>query len=408
MSDDALADVRVLELGLAIAAPHCAQILADYGARVVRIEPPGGDRTRWALPHHRGVSLYFAAHNRGKRSVIIDLKVDAGRELFLALAERSDVIVTNYGADVPAELGIDYDAVKARNPRIVYAHITGFGSTGPDRAFGAYDGIIQSMTGVPHLTGSGGEPVLVGPFVADHFAAAHAAIGIMAALAARRNDPDGRGSFVDLSMLGAYTTVLAHHVGEAVDNGTEPAATGNLVPIAFANTFPAADGHVYLAPLSPAAWRAFCETAGLPEWVATADRRWLLDEGRALAEEPIAEWCRSRTREEIVSTLRAVGVPCGPVRTVGEHTKDVGLWERGHLMAVRAPVALGGQGSLSVTVPGPVTADPAAWAPERRAVPAAGAHTREVLAEAGVPEGDVDRLFSAGVVEDLSAGAQGR
>jgi CoA:oxalate CoA-transferase len=404
-----LADVRVLELGLAIAAPHCAQILSDHGADVIRIEPPGGDRTRWALPHHHGVSLYFAAHNRGKRSVIVDLKSDEGRDVFLTLAERSDVIVTNYGADVPAGLGIDYETVKARNPGIVYAHITGFGSTGPDRDFGAYDGIIQSMSGVPHLTGSGAEPLLVGPFVADHFAAAHAAIGILSALAARRNDPAGAGCFVDLSMLGAYTTVLAHHVGDAIDNGNEPQSTGNLVPIAFANTFAAADGHVYLAPLSPAAWRAFCETAAMPEWLTAADRGWILGEGRHLAEEPVAEWCRSRSRDEIVSTLRAVGVPCGPVRRVGENAQDPGLWARGHMVEVSAPVGLGGRGSLTVTVPGPVIGgSTGAVDPAQRRVPAAGEHTEEVLAEFGLSAEELRQLLENKAIEGVPGSAQGR
>jgi CoA:oxalate CoA-transferase len=402
-----LRDVRVLELGLAIAAPHCAQILADHGADVIRVEPPGGDRTRWALPHHRGVSLYFAAHNRGKRSVIVDLKSAEGRELFLGLAERSDVIVTNYGADVPGALGIDYETVRERQPAIVYAHITGFGSTGADRDFGAYDGIIQSMSGVPSLTGSGEEPVLVGPFVADHLAAAHAAIGIMAALAARRNDPGSSGSFVDLSMLGAYTTVLAHHVGDAVDNGTEPKTTGNLVPIAFANTFAAADGHVYLAPLSPAAWRAFCLATEMPEWLAAADRQWILREGRAIAEEPVAEWCRTRTRQEIVVALRNVGVPCGPVRTVSENAQDPVLWERGHLIEVDAPVAAGGRGRAEVTVPGPVFGGANDSARGSRRVSEAGEHTREVLAEVCGEPGELDRLLAEGVIEGVPE-AQGR
>lgn len=387
--------VRVLELGLAIAAPHCAQILVDHGADVIRVEPPGGDRTRWALPHHEGASLYFAAHNRGKRSVIIDLKAAEGRELFLRLARRSDVVVTNYGADVPRALGIDYETVRAANPGIVYAHITGFGSTGADRDFGAYDGIVQSMSGAPYLTGSGDEPVLVGPFVADHLAAAHAAIGIMSALAARQRDPEGAGSFVDLSMLGAYTTVLAHHVGDAVDNGSEPQATGNLVPIAFANTFAAADGYVYLAPLSPAAWRAFCATTGMPEWLVAADRQWLLAEGRALAEEPVAEWCRVRGRDEIVSTLRAVGVPCGPVRLVSENARDPVLWERGHLVRVQTPVGPGGRGSVPVTVPGPVLAS----GDVPGAVPEAGEHTRAVLLEFGLSGDELEAAFERRVVE---------
>jgi crotonobetainyl-CoA:carnitine CoA-transferase CaiB-like acyl-CoA transferase len=147
MTVPALNGIRVLELGQAIAAPHCAQILGDQGAEVIRIEPPGGDRTRGALPVVDGDSVYFAAHNRGKRSIILDLKEPRGKEAFLRLADASDVVVTNYSAGVPDRLGIGYAALSQRNPRLVFVHITGFGTEGAAREHGAYDGIIQAMSG---------------------------------------------------------------------------------------------------------------------------------------------------------------------------------------------------------------------------------------------------------------------
>ncbi len=393
MAEGALAGVRVLELGLAIAAPQCCQVLADHGADVIKVEPPGGDKTRWALPHKDGESLYFDAHNRGKRSVIVDLKRGQGRAFFLRLAETADVVVTNYGADVPQRLGIGYPELRSRNPAIVMAHITGFGSTGPSRSFGAYDGIIQAMSGVAWLTGTAESgPTVVGPFVADHMAAAQAVIGILLALIERQRT--GTGSFVDISMLDGYVGVLAHHVGEVLDLGLEPEPPGNRVPIAFAGTYEASDGLVYLAPLAPDAWRAFCRVIEAPEWVSATDRRWLLEDGRPLVEAVVARWCRSRSRAEVVAVLRAAGVPCGPVNRVGEAVADPELWARGALTRVRGP------SGLEVSVPGPAV--PVGLADGRRArrVPRAGEHTRSVLAELGYAADDVAELYSAGVVAD--------
>jgi CoA:oxalate CoA-transferase len=390
-----LAGVRVLELGLAIAAPHCCQILADHGADVLKVEPPGGDKTRWALPHKDGESLYFAAHNRGKRSAIIDLKSDPGRQIFLRLVETADVVVTNYGADVPERLGIGYGELASKNPAVVMVHITGFGFTGPYRSFGAYDGIIQAMSGVASLTGTAESgPTVVGPFVADHMAAAQAVIGVLLALHERQRT--GAGCFVDISMLDGYLGVLAHHVGEALDMELDPQPPGNRVPIAFAGTFEARDGLVYLAPLAPDAWKAFCRAIEAPEWVLTVDRHWVLGEGRGLVEEVVTDWCRSRTRTEIVELLRAVGVPCGPVNRVGEAVSDPYLWVRGSLTRVQGPAG------FEVSVPGPAVPVGLVTGDRARRVPLAGEHTRSVLTELGYRGEELDQLYSAGVVADAS------
>ncbi len=396
VGEGALAGVRVLELGLAIAAPHCAQILADHGADVIRVEPLGGDKTRFALPHIGGESLYFAAHNRAKRSIAIDLKAEAGREAFLRLADTADVVVTNFGAEVPDRLGVGYEVLSARNPGIVMAHITGFGTTGEERSFGAYDGIIQSMSGVASVTGTTETgPTMVGPFVADHVAAMQAVIAILLALTERATT--GRGTMLDLSMLDGYTSVLAHHVGEALDLGVEPEPSGNMVTIAFANTFPAADGLVYVAPLAPDAWRAFCEATELPDWVLAADRRFILEDGRPLVEEAVARWTRTRSRDEIVRALRAVGVPCGPVNSVGEAVRNPLLWSRGALTKVRTPR---GQ---EVSVPGPPVAFGLADTDRGRRVPAAGEHTCEVLRELGYDEEALAALLARSVIADPGA-----
>src|SRR5262252_4824829 len=157
----ALGGVRVLEFGHAISAPHCCQLLADHGADVVKVEPPTGDTSRLALPVCDSTSLYFAAHNRGKRSVAIDLKQEAGRRVLERLLRVTDVVVTNYSVRAATRLALTAEELHRINRGIVFVHITGFGNGGSFRDHGAYDGVIQSMSGIPSVTGAAGEPTLV-------------------------------------------------------------------------------------------------------------------------------------------------------------------------------------------------------------------------------------------------------
>ena len=391
MTVPALNGIRVLELGHAIAAPHCAQILGDQGAQVIRIEPPGGDRTRGALPVVDGDSVYFAAHNRGKRSIILDLKEPRGKAAFLKLADAADVVVTNYSAGVPDRLGIGYAALSQRNPRLVFVHITGFGTEGAAREHGAYDGIIQAMSGVPWLSGEpGGPPVFVGAFVADQLAAMQGALG--AVLALHRRAETGTGGFVEVSMLDGYLTALAHHVGSALDLGEVPAANRNQVPTAFANTFPAADGFVYLAPLAPAAWQAFCQVIGAPPWLADSEPRWRITAGRDKCEEVVAAWTAGRQRSDIIAELRAAGVPCGPVNNVAEAVTDPVHDGRDPITTVRM------RSGRQLHVPGPEVRLGGA-APGELPVPGAGQHTAQVLAELGYSAPDIAGLLADHVAE---------
>lgn len=387
----ALHGIRVLELGHAISAPRCAQLLADQGADVIRVEPPGGDRTRGALPVEDGDSLYFAAHNRGKRSIIVDLKAPRGRQVFLDLAAAADVVVTNYSAGVPARLGIGYDQLSQLNPGLVFVHITGFGTYGAGRDHGAYDGIIQAMSGVPSISGEpGGPPVFTGAFVADHLAATQAALG--ATLALLRRATTGTGGFVEISMLDGYFSTLAHHVGVALDQGQESRAAANQVQTAFANTFPAKDGFVYLAPLAPSAWQAMCAVIGAPDWLRDSEPGWRIRAGRAQAEQVVRDWTAIRTRQEIIGPMRAAGVPCGPVNTVGEAVRDPVHEGRQPITAVVMP------SGRELHVPGPeVRLDDPADGPLPQ-VPAAGQHTTQVLRDLGYLQADLDELLASGVI----------
>jgi len=340
-----------------------------------------------------GDSFYFAAHNRGKRSVILDLKSVEGRRIFHQLAGTADIVVTNYSAGVPDRLGIGYDDLRSRNGGIIFVHITGFGSDSPYRDRGAYDGVIQAMSGVPSLTGpAGGEPILVGAFVADHLAATQAALGALIALQARSHT--GSGQFVGISMLEGYMSTLAHHVGSVLEAGNQPSSNGNQVPTAFANTFRASDGFVYAAPLAARAWEAFCDVIDAPEWLRQSDRRWVIREGRADAEKVVENWTIRRTRQNIVEQLSVAGVPCGPVHTVREAVTQPALagcqaiqqvfLPSGRLVSVPAPeVRMGRRGDHGADGTG--------------VVPGAGEHTEEVLRSLGYSESEIAYFFETGV-----------
>lgn len=372
-TDGAVDGIRVLELTHAIAGPQCAQILADHGADVIKIEPPTGESTRNALPLVNGESLYFACHNRGKRSVVLDLKSCDGTAALYELVRGADVLVTNYSVDVPKRLGWDYDILRDINPGLVMVHITGFGGRGTDRNRLAYDGIIQAMSGIPELTGTPDSgPVFVGAFIADHIAAQHAALGALFAL--HRRARTGTGAFVDISMLDAYTGTLAHEVGEALD-GRPHRRMGNRVPTAFANTFRARDGHVYLAPLGEHRWQMFCRAIGHENWIGELTYGDAIAGRRQEAEQRVAEWCSTRSRTEIVTHLGEFGVPAGPVWTVEESAQHAMESGRDAFMHIETPK---GQ---ALVAPGPVAAVGITSSPRRSTVPALGEHTEEVLHE---------------------------
>ncbi|MGW3895506.1 CaiB/BaiF CoA transferase family protein [Micromonospora profundi] len=366
----ALAGIRVIELGHAIAGPHCAQMLADHGADVVKVEPPVGEMSRDALPVVDGVSVYFASHNRGKRSVCLDLKTPHGLELLLRLCDTADVVLTNYGADVPQRLGWSYDVLRARNPRLVMVHVTGFGSGASDAPRAAYDGVIQAMSGIADLTGQpGGEPTFVGAFVADHVAAYHATIAVLMAL--REREITGVGTSVDVSMLDSYTAMLAHEVGLAAA-GVRRGRWGNQVQTAFANVFAARDGQVFLAPLGDAAWQRF--------WAVLGGTDVSYDEStgpaRERLEQVVGDWTSSRTLAEVLGAMHAAGVAAGPMRPVGEAV--AAMAGTGMVLTVDGP------DGRPVRVPGRPVRVGLTDRPGALTVPRTGEHTAEILTELGL------------------------
>jgi crotonobetainyl-CoA:carnitine CoA-transferase CaiB-like acyl-CoA transferase len=305
--------VRVVDLTRVMTGPYCTMMLGDLGADVIKIEMPGsGDDTRaWGPPFVGEESTYFLSVNRNKRSLALDLKSDLGKEALWRLIGTADVVVENFSPGTIARLGFGYDAVKARNPRIVFASISGFGQSGPSAGRTAYDLIVQGMSGMMSITGEkGGRPTKTGPPIADITAGMFAAYAIAAALYSR--EQSGEGDYIDVSMLGGQIALLTYHAGTYFTQGTVPVAQGNahaiIVPY---DTFPTADGFVNIAVGNDRLWQKFCEALQMPE--EAADPRYATNAERnanktALYSALEANLGRRTTAEE-VALLDKAGVP---------------------------------------------------------------------------------------------------
>jgi crotonobetainyl-CoA:carnitine CoA-transferase CaiB-like acyl-CoA transferase len=380
--------VRVVEFTHYIAGPHCAQILADHGADVVKVEPPGGEPSRRALPRHDGASVYFATHNRGKRSLVVDLKSASGAGVLRRLLAWADVVVTNYTVHAAERLGIDHASASAVNPRIVVLQITAFGASGPGRDLAGYDGTIQAQSGIADMTGPVDGPPIVGQIqVVDHLTAVEGALGVMLALRAR--EATGRGQLVDVSMLDCALSLLAHQVGDTLLLGTRPRRNGSAPPYSLANIYEASDGHVYLAPMTVQMWEALCRITDHLDWCAPGSPYLDADtriRERHVIEPAVNEWTRLRTREEVISLLGAAGIACGPISHVEEALADPVAQAREMVRWVESE-------GVPIPVPGvEIKLDGAALPPAPTAVPGLGAHTREVLEELGCPPEEIADL----------------
>ena len=382
-----LADLQVLDLTQALAGPFCTMLLADLGADVIKIEPPRGDMTRGMPPFPKDrdgcdYGGYFASINRNKRSVVLDLKVDRDRDALLRLAERADALVENSKVGVMDRLGIGWETLHERNPRLVYAAIRGFGDprTGasPYADWPAFDVVAQCMGGVVATTGSGaGAPC--GPSIGDLFPGTLAALGIVSAVHAAR--AAGRGQFLDVAMYDALIAACDAVVYNYSYDGRVlgPRGTGHPALCPF-DVFPARDGAAAIAAPTENHWRLLCDAMG-EAWLAT-DTRWDTNLKR-VADAPavrdiISAWTRRHTKQEIVAAL-AGKVPVGPVNTAADIFADPHARARGMLVEVEQPGR-----NAPVVLPGPpikLTATPAAI---YRRPPRLGEHTDEVLAEAGL------------------------
>jgi crotonobetainyl-CoA:carnitine CoA-transferase CaiB-like acyl-CoA transferase len=386
----ALNGVRVLEIAHYIAGPQCCQVLSDHGAEVIKIEPRSGEQGRRSGPLCGTDSIYFAANNRGKRSLTLDLSQPEGRVVLHDLIRTADVLVTNYAAGVPEKLGFGFEDIHAINPRTVLVHITGFGRSGPKSSWVAYDGIVQAMSGLADMTGCpDGPPTVAGPFVADNVAALQGVIAVLLGLAARERT--GEGQLVDVGMLDGLLPLLGHHVAAAAA-GLAPTRFGAELPTSFCGLYPASDGWVYLAPVTLKMWAKFSRILDHPEWAEHEERepRWRLRH-RPQLNPVVNDWTRNRTTREIVDIFQAEGVVCGPVQSVADVLTDDHVRERGMTYDIEL------DSGATATVAGPALRLGYTPAQPGTRAPRLGEDNDAVLEELGYSDTRIAGLSAAGI-----------
>ncbi|VTU13808.1 CaiB/BaiF CoA transferase family protein [Variovorax sp. RA8] len=410
MTPAALDGIKVLDLSRVLAGPWCTQILADLGADVVKIERPGvGDDTRtWGPPflkdeHGRDTdqATYFTSCNRNKRSVTIDMATPEGQDLLKKMAAQADIVVENFKTGGLRQYGLDYESLRAINPRLVYCSVTGFGHDGPHASRAGYDLMIQATSGMMSITGRpdgepGGGPLRVGVALTDLFTGVYAATAILAAIEVRHRT--GEGQHIDMALLDVGMAILANQASAFLNTGVAPQRQGNSHPsLAPYQDFHTKDGAMLLAIGNNGQFTRFCEAAGQAEWAS--DPRFATNTLRVRHREvliPMMEAVtRTRTTAEWIALLEDKAVPCGPINNIAQAFEDAQVKARG--LAVTLPRDAGDGISQIAGVASPLRLQ---GTPPvlRRAPPALGQHTDEVLAEMGLGESQRAALRDAGVI----------
>ena len=404
----ALSHLRVLDLSRVLAGPWAGQILGDLGARVIKVERPGrGDDTRgWGPPYLKDSdgqdtdqAAYYLSANRNKESVAIDITHPEGQALVRKLAAECDVVLENFKVGGLKRYGLDYDSLKAVNPKLIYCSITGFGQDGPYARRAGYDFMIQGLGGLMSLTGrpegeDGAGPMKVGVALTDITTGLYATIAVLAALAHR--DRSGEGQHLDMALFDVQVACLANQAMNFLTTGRSPQRAGNAHPnIVPYQDFPTADGDLILTVGNDDQFARFCEVAGHPEWAE--DPRFATNRSRVEHREVLVPLLRQttvmKTTREWLDALEAVGVPCGPVNTLEQVFEDPQAQARELRQQMEHPSA----GSVpTVASPLRLSATPAEY---RRPPPLLGEHTREVLGDMlGLDEAALETLFAEGVV----------
>jgi crotonobetainyl-CoA:carnitine CoA-transferase CaiB-like acyl-CoA transferase len=394
-----LAGVKVLDLSRVLAGPWCSQLLADLGADVIKIERPGsGDDTRhWGPPWHGDgesrVAAYFLSCNRGKKSAAIDFARPEGAALVGRLAGEADVLIENFKVGGLTKFGLDVETLRAANPRLIHASITGFGQDGPYADRAGYDYIIQGMGGLMSVTGlpdgePGGGPLRVGVAVVDLFTGLYTAVAILAAIYQR--EKTGEGAAIDMALFDTQLAMLANQASNALVSGKDPPRQGNTHPnIVPYQPFDAADQPIIIAIGNEGQFARLAEMCGHPEWAS--DARFNSNEARVANRSAIVglvgDCIRHKAASEWLDRLEAAGIPAGPINSVSQALANVQAQHRGMVRSIAgiplvgSPVRLGGARADCDLPP-----------------PALGEHTSEVLAGLGLDPRDIERLKSAGVI----------
>jgi len=329
--------ITVIDMSRVLSGPYCTMVLADLGARVIKIERPDiGDDTRQWVPFVGGQSGYFMAFNRHKESIALDLKSPYDREILDSILAAGDVLVENFRPGVMDRLGYGWEALSSRHPRLVYASISGYGDSGPLRDQPAYDMIIQAVGGAMSLTGEpDGPPLRVGPSIADLGAAVFATIGICAALTARAQT--GRGQKVDIAMLDGQVALLEHALARVALEPTVPTRTGaHHATLAPFGAFEASDGNIVIAAANDTLFGTLAGALGQPE--LADDSRFLTNDRRvtnqSALQTEIDRILSGRTVKEWIAILQEAEVPCGPINTVDKVLQDPQLRARDMFISV--------------------------------------------------------------------------
>jgi len=397
----ALSHLRVLDLSRVLAGPWAGQILADLGAEVIKVERPGsGDDTRgWGPPFLKDLRGEDTSEAAYYLSATIDFTQPQGQELVRALAAKSDIVIENFKVGGLKAYGLDYETLKAVNPRLIYCSITGFGQTGPYAKRAGYDFMIQGLGGLMSLTGrpedeEGAGPVKVGVALTDILTGLYSTSAILAALAHR--DQGGMGQHIDMALLDVQVACLANQAMNYLTTGIAPRRLGNAHPnIVPYQDFPTADGDFILTVGNDSQFRKFAEVAGQPQWAD--DPRFASNKQRVAHRAELIPLIRQatvfKTTSEWVLALELAGVPCGPINDVAQVFADPQVQARG--LRVELPHALGGV-VAQVASPIRLSGTPVEY---RRAAPLLGEHTLEVLTGIlGLSEGDVTLLRKSGVL----------
>jgi formyl-CoA transferase len=406
----ALSHIKVLDLSRVLAGPWCTQMLADLGADVIKVERPvvGDDTRHWGPPflqdaegNNTEQASYYAACNRNKRSVTIDMSKPEGQELIRTLALQSDIVVENFKVGGLTQYGLDYAGLKKLNPKLIYCSITGFGQDGPYAERAGYDLMIQAMTGMMSITGQAeAAPMRVGVAIVDVFTGVYATSAILAALEVRHRT--GEGQHIDMALLDVGMAILANQASGFLNTGKVPLRQGNSHPsLAPYQDFETADGAMLLAIGNDGQFARFCSVAGHAEWAL--DARFTSNTARVTNRVALVELMqaatRTRTTAAWIAVLEDKAVPCGPINTMDQAFADAQVQHRG--LKITQATSLEAQAQTSVSAISSVASPLRLMSTPpvlRNPPPALGEHTLEVLAEMGLDALQIAALQSGKVV----------